>query len=235
MYRCHGLNESYLVSPSERAKSFPLSYDLLHSSPLYVGGVESLQVPPPLRRRLVRKLQRKENDNGREGQANIQAGRSDVVEAHPPAAIPVLDEFVENESGGAPGQVVEWRGGRQVRDPVENDGRREVAELGLRPSSGGQVEYDGSNEPHNPEVEEAGVDMARAEDASRTNEAPDDACVEENTGLGAGEMIGLLGGAYVLNGAQGPVHDADLYNARPDGGNGLGHKHSTRRDFHVVT
>ena len=222
------------TSPRTRAKKLAFPHNLLNSRPLHIRRVQRLQISPPLWRRLKRQLQGQEDDNGRDGQANVQAGGSDVVEAHPPPAILVLDIFVKQPAHCAPGKVVERGCGRQVAGAGEDDRRGEVAEVASRPRPGGEVDEDGSKGANDPKVKEAGIDLTRAEDTAWPDESPDNAGVEEDAGLRAGEVTALVPGADVGDCAKGPVHDADLHEAGPDGGDDLRHEHGSRGNFHVV-
>lgn len=105
----------------------------------------------------------------------------------------------------------------------------------MGPLSSGNVEYDGCEDTDDPEIKQTGVDLPGAEDTAGSDEAPDDAGVEEDACLWASEMIGLPPRADVSDATEGPIHYTNLHKAGPDSGNGLRHEHGTGWNFHVVT
>lgn len=142
--------------------------------------------------------------------------------------------LVEQPADGAPGEEVEGRRRRQVAGAGEDERRGKVAGVGAGPGPGGEVDHDGGQGADEPEVEQAGVDLARAEDAAGADEAPDNASVEKDASLGAGVVGWLVSRADIFDGAEGPVHDGNFHQARPDCCDGLSHEHGAGRDFHVV-
>ena len=102
--------------------------------------------------------------------------------------------LIKKPSHSPPSEIVKGRGWRQLARAGKDDGGIEVAEVGPGPSSRGEKDDDGGEGAGNPEIHEASVYLTRAEDATRANDSPNDAGVEENTGSGAGEMI-FLGGS----------------------------------------
>lgn len=82
---------------------------------------------------------------------------------------------------------------------------------------------------------EVHVDATWGEDALRPDETPDDGSVEEDAAVGAVELVGLVLGADILDGAaKGPLQDRHFHDAGPEGGDGLGHKHGTDGNLHVL-
>lgn len=84
----------------------------------------------------------------------------------------LLDQVLKHVADDAPGQVVEWRGGRDGAGAAEDDRGHEVAQEGLGPAAGEQVDDHRSDGPEDEEQEEVGVDLSRGEDARWADEAP---------------------------------------------------------------
>lgn len=53
------------------------------------------------------------------------------------------------------------------------------------PGTCGEIDYNRGDSADEPEVEQAGIDLAGAKDAAGADETPDDAGVEEDAALGA--------------------------------------------------
>ena len=159
------------------------------------------RISPPVRRRGVRQIKSQENDNGRYGETDIQARRSEVIEAHPPATVFVHDVLVEHESDDTPREIVERSGRRQVSGSAENDGCGKVADVSLWEHAGADIDDDGEEGAHEPEIEETAVEVSGGEDALWADETPDDGGVEEDSAVGACVMVLLVFCADVLDGA----------------------------------
>lgn len=82
---------------------------------------------------------------------------------------------------------------------------------------------------------EVGVDTAGGENALRSDETPDDGSVEEDAAIGAVELVDLVLGADVRDGAaKSPFEDCDLDDASPEGGDSLRPKHGPPWDLHIL-
>ena len=143
--------------------------------------------------------------------------------------------LVEDVADDAPGEVVERGGGGDLTAAAEDEGGGEVAEGEAGESAGEGVEDDGGERAGEPKVLQVRVDGAGGEDALGADETPDDGGVEEDAAVGAVELVGLVLGADVGDGAtEGPFEDGDLHDAGPEGGDGLRHEHGAPRDLHVL-
>ena len=142
-------------------------------------------VTPPAGSLLARQLETAEDDNGRDGQANIHARAGDVVVLLPPASVPVANDFVEDKAHGAPRRIVEGRRGRDFARATKDKWRVGIAEGAVGEHPGENVEEWGSEEAGNEEVHEAVVDAARGKDTLRPDETPDDGSVEKHSSVGA--------------------------------------------------
>lgn len=191
--------------------------------------------PPPTRHGRIGQIGRQDNHNRANRQPGIQTRRRDVVEPHPPPAVSVPDVLVEHVAHDPPREVVERGRRRDLAAAAEDEGRGQVAEVGLGEGAREAVEEDGRQGAREPEPLEVGVDGARGEDALGPDEPPDDGGVEEDAAVGAVEFVGLVLGADVGDGAaEGPFQDGDLHDAGPEGGDGLGHEHGAPGDLHVL-
>ena len=140
--------------PRSRPKSRPVRDRLLDRDLLVVQRPRRRRIAPPARERGRGQVQRGDDDDGADGQADIESRRSDVVVAHPPAAVAVADVFLENKSDDGPRQlhrvgrrlgtwterrgigrvgfvayVAQRRGGRKLTHAAEEDGRAEEPDL----------------------------------------------------------------------------------------------------------
>lgn len=115
---------------------------------------------------------RKENKQRRQRQAQIQSTRRQEIQSPPPPEMSLLDPVLENEAHDAPGEVVEWRGGRDGACAAEDQGRHEVLKWGFRVAFGAEVDGDGDDGAEDEEEEEGGVDAAGGEHAVWADETP---------------------------------------------------------------
>lgn len=236
-------------SPSPRTKSNPLpnrrTEEPARSGRIRIrhldGRVQVIHVvvrdadAPPGGHGGVCEVEGEDDDDGGDGEADVEAGGGDVVEAHPPAAVAVPDVLVEDEADDAPGEVVERGGGGDAVAAAEDERGGEVAEGRAGEGAGEGVEEDGGQGAGQPEVLQVGVQGARGEDALRADEAPDDRGVEEDAPVGAVELAALVFGADVRDrAAEGPFEHPDLHDAGPDGGDGLRHEHGSPWDLHIL-
>ena len=97
--------------PARRPKGLAVAHGGLDRLLLVVEVVGRDGDAPPLREGGVGQVEGEDDDDGADGQADVQAGRGQVIEAQPPAAVLAAEEGVEEEADGAPAEVVE-RGGR---------------------------------------------------------------------------------------------------------------------------
>lgn len=191
--------------------------------------------PPPARHRRIRQIDRQDDNDRTNSQSGIQARGSDVVEAHPPAPVLVPDVFIEDEADDAPREVIERRSRWNFAAAAEDEGSGEVAERSSGESASEGVEEDGCQGTGHPEPLEVGVDGAGGEDALRADETPDDGSVEEDSTVGAVELVDLVLGADVRDGAaKCPFEDCDLDDTSPDSGNSLRHEHRPPWDLHIL-
>ena len=191
--------------------------------------------PPPRRHARIRQIDRQDDDNGADSQSGIQPGRSDVVETHPPPSVLVPDVLVEDVAHDPPREVVERCSRRDLSTAAEDERSGEIAPRAAGKCTRERVKEDRSGHTGEPEILEVGVDGSGGEDALRTDETPDDGGVEKDPAVRAIELVGLVFGADVGNGAaESPLEDGDLDDAGPDGGDSLGHEHGTPWNLHVL-
>lgn len=76
--------------------------------------------------------------------------------------------------------------------------------------------------------------LTGTKDQLGANDTPDDTGVVKGAGVGAGQTLGLVGGADAVDVASQEVVGGNLHNGQPDDGKGLGAKHAAGRDLHVV-
>ena len=82
---------------------------------------------------------------------------------------------------------------------------------------------------------EVHVDGAGRKDALRADETPDDGSVEEDAAVRAVELVDLVLGADVHDGAaKSPLQNCDLDDTSPEGGDGLRHEHGAPWNLHVL-
>lgn len=179
-------------------------------------------------------MESEEDDDGGESKTDVQPSRQGVVVLHPPASPAVADELVEDESDEPPREIVQRGSRRDEAGAAEDDGRGEVADGGTREHARAEVNSNGESGAGEPEPHQRRVHLTRGVDSLGADDAPDDGGVEEHASVGAHEVVGLMLGADVLDGAEGPVHDANLDNGRPEAGDHLGHECDSGRDAHVV-
>ena len=192
-------------------------------------------VAPPHRRLLLRKLQRDEDEDRAKRETDVETGGGEVVVVRPPAAVPVSEELVEDETDDAPGRVVERGGGRDLAGAAEDEGHVDVAEGGAGEHAREHVEDGWGDGADEEEVQQVVVHLASGEDALRTDQTPNDGSVEEHAAVGAGEVRGVMLIAQVADGTKGPVEHGDLDNAGPDRGGKLAGEEHAGRHLHVVT
>ncbi len=143
--------------------------------------------------------------------------------------------LIEHIPHDPPRKVVERGRRRDVAAAAKDQRRGQVSEVGAGEGASEGVEDDGSEGAGQPEVLEVGVDGARGEDALRSDETPDDGCVEKDAAVGAVELVGLVLGANVRDGAaERPFEDGDLDDTSPNGGDGLRHEHGAPWDLHIL-
>ena len=134
--------------------------------------------------------------------------------------------LVEHISHDPPSEIIERSRRWDLAAAAENKRRGQVSEIGAGESAREGVEEDGGERAGQPEVLEVSVDGSRGEDALGADETPDDGGVEEDAAVGAVELVGLVLGANVRDGAaERPFEDGDLDDAGPKGGDGLRHEH----------
>lgn len=162
--------------PRRRTKGLPRRQHRLNSRTLGVHGLRNDIVAPPRRRIDIIKRKRKEDDERGEREPEVESRRREEVEAAPPAEVALLDEELKHEADDAPGQIVEWRGGRDGAGAAEDDGGDKVFHRRLGPLLGGIVEDDGEDGADAEEDEEARVDLSRGENSGWAEETPNDGC-----------------------------------------------------------
>lgn len=199
-----------------------------------IQGVGSNIGSPPFSHLVVPERQGDEDQDGGQGETDVQTSTKHVIVVHPPSSPAVTDELVEDVTDDTPGEVVEGSGGRNQCATTENDRSAEVADGGLGPGAGTKVDQDRKEGTGEPEPHHVGVQLARREDTLRSNDTPDDGSVEKDTTVGAREMVLLGLAADIANGTEGPVHDGDLDYGAPQTGNHLSSKGDTGRNLHVV-
>ena len=143
--------------------------------------------------------------------------------------------FVEDVTHDPPGEVIKRGRRRDLAAAAEDEGSGEVAEWSTREGASEDVKENGSQCAGQPEVLEVDVDRSRRKDALRTDETPDDGGVEKDSTVGAVELVGLVLGANICNGAaKSPLEDCDLDDASPNCGDSLRHEHGTPWYLHVL-
>ena len=143
--------------------------------------------------------------------------------------------FLEDIADGAPSEVVERSSRWDVSTAAKDKRSGEVAKGSAGEGASKGVEDDRCQNAGQPEVLKIGVNGARGEDALGTDETPDDGSVEKYATVGAVELIDLVLGAHIFDGAaESPLEDCDLDDASPEGGDGLRHEHGTPWNLHVL-
>lgn len=131
------------TSPHLRPKSLPPRHLLLHWNLQIIQRSGRCAISPPVREPRACQIQRSNNNNRCNCQPDIQPGTRDIIKPHPPAPIPIPDEFLEYKSYEGPGKIGEWCCGRELAHTAEEDGRAEEAGFGARKGAGDEVDDDG--------------------------------------------------------------------------------------------
>lgn len=171
------------ILPRRGAESLARGQDDLNGGVLHVHGGENDVVAPPRGGIYAVEGEGEEDDEGAEGEAEVQARRGEEVEAAPPAEVPVPDPVLEDEADDAPREVVEGRGRRDGAGAAKDERGHEVLERRLGPAAGGEVDDDGHDGADAEEDEQARVHMPGGEDASGADESPDHGGCLGNWGL----------------------------------------------------
>lgn len=100
--------------------------------------------------------------------------------------------------------------------------------------AGDEPEENGCDGADEKSPDEVSVKGAFAEEAARTDDAPEDAAVKVDTRNGAGEAVDGFGRADARDIDEHPVEDGDLGDAGDEGGGHLDGEEELGRDFHVV-
>ena len=220
--------------PRRGSKSLPLIKGDLDSIPIRLQRARHNIIPPPTRRFLTRQLERQKDDNGTNSQPAIETSRSNIIIIGPPTPILVLEILVKDKANDGPGGIIDRRGRRDLAAATEDQRHVDVAEVGFGESAREAVEDERGEGAGEEEPEEVVVDLAGGEDAGGADETPDDGGGEEDAAVGALEVVDVFGRADVVDVGEGPVEDADLDEAGPDGGDHLAGEEHAGRDFHVV-
>ena len=225
--------------PNRRTKEPPRSVRVRIRNPH--GRIQIIHIvirdtnPPPRRHTRIRQIHRQDDDNGANSQAGIQPRRGDVIETHPPPSVLVPNVLVENEPHDPPREVIDRCSRRDLSTAAEDERSGQIAPRAAGKRASERVKEDRSRRAGEPEILEVGVDGSGGEDALRADETPDDGSVEKDTAVGAIELVGLVFGADVGNGAaESPFEHGDLDDAGPESGDGLGHEHGTPWNLHVL-
>lgn len=177
----------------------------------------------------------KEDDKDAEREPGVQRRRERHGVFAPPGGRAPAQVRVEDEADEGPDGEVEPRRGRDPAQAAEDDG-----EVDLAPgAAGGAAPADEPDEDRGDEAEgegpdERAVEGAGAEEALRAHDAPEDGAVEVHAGDGAGEAVDGGRGADVGDVGEHPVQDADLDEARDEGGGYLHFEEELGGDLHVV-
>lgn len=131
-------------------------------------------VTPPGRRADVVERKGEEDDQGAQGQAQVQGGGCQEVQPAPPAKVVFAHPVLEDEADDAPAQVVERRGRRDGPRAAKDERGHQELDGRPRPAAGCEVDDDGHDGAEDEEGEQARVDLAGGEDASRAQQTPDD-------------------------------------------------------------
>ena len=223
-----------LTLPTRRPKRLPRIKQNPNRIPIRLKRTSRNIIPPPTRGLLTRKLERQENHNRRNRQSAIQSGASDVIVVRPPAPILVLQILIKNKAHNGPGGIIDGAGGRDLARTAEDKRHVDVAEVGSWEGACETVKDEGGDGAGEEEPEQVAVELAGGENAGGADETPDDGGGEEDAAVGALEVVLVVGGADVFDVSEGPVEDADLHEAGPDGGDHLAREEHARRHFHVV-
>ena len=90
---------------------------------------------------LLRQLQAEEDDHHRDDHTSVQAGRQQVVVAHPPAEVTATDEPLEDSADDEERGEVDAGRGRNDDKRADGEGRVDVAEDGAWVAAREQVEW----------------------------------------------------------------------------------------------
>ncbi len=143
--------------------------------------------------------------------------------------------MIENVPDNAPRKVVERGGGRHLTRPAKDEGEGHVLYGCTGEHACKDIDEDWSEDAGKPEPLQVRIQAASREDALWADQAPYDGCIEENATSGAVELVGLMSGADIGDGApKSPFQDADLHDAGPQGGDCLSHEHGSWWDLHVL-
>ena len=142
---------------------------------------------------------------------------------------------VEEEADEGPDGEVEARGRGDIAQAAEEDGEVDFAEdVAAALAAADEPNEDRGDEADGEGPDEGSVEGAGAEEALRADDAPEDAAVEVYTGEGAGEAVDGFGRADVGDVGEHPVQDANLDDARDEGGGDLDLEEQFGGDLHVV-
>jgi len=108
---------------------------------------------------------------------------------------------IEHIPDDAPCEVVERCGGRYLVRPAEDERKGDVFDRCAREHAREYVDEYWSEDAGEPEPLQVCVETSDGEDALRANQSPDYGCVEKDAAIGAVELVGLVFGADVLDGA----------------------------------
>ena len=177
----------------------------LDCSRIVVQCLQGSDVPPPLRLSCTCQIQREEDDERRNNETAIKRRRGDVVVLQPPAGVAALDEEVEDDADNAPAEVNIHGGGRNQTRAAVDDGRANVSQKRLGPSTSHQPSNDGRDGANEPEPLQIRVDGTATEDAGGANSSPHDRSGVKDSAAGAGIVVLLVRGADVGNVVESPV------------------------------
>lgn len=186
--------------------------------------------PPP---RGIQKAEKDHDDAEREAGIQRRGERHGVL--GPPEGGAAAEVRVEEEADEGPDGEVEARGRGDPAQAAEEDGEVDFAEdAGLAAAATDEPDEDRGDEADGEGPDEGSVEGAGAEEALRADDAPEDAAVEVHAGDGAGEAVDGFGGADFGDVGEHPVQDADLDDARDEGGGDLDLEEEFGGDLHVV-
>ena len=113
----------------------------------------------------VRVLEREEDEDAADGDADVETGGEDVVEAEPPPEVEAAHEPLEERADHRPRRVVDAGRGRELREPRKADWDVDVAPERGRVPPRKDVEGDGQERADEEEVEDPVVPVERGRSA----------------------------------------------------------------------
>jgi hypothetical protein len=151
--------------------------------------------------------------------------KSLTVVLRPPVKVTTTDVPVEDEADDTPDDVVSRGGWRNESCRTEDERPVDILDKGRVPLDLNETSEERQEGTCEEKVQQAVVELPVRERARRTDDTPDNGCGGEDFSVRAGETIGLMRMAHVLDVGEHPRLNTELYCASNDGCDHLTPKH----------